>query len=259
MKPDSKWHRLATAAVAIAAAAPSGCLPPQFFPLIVLADAVEGHRDPNLDTGPDTTNFQNGPVVPADSKEPVVPVDSKEQVVLVVSNEQAVLVVSNAPVVSVDLPQGLRRVGGYGDRDIEKSISKAIARNDALGNLVHVSVNSVNGVVLLTGEAPAKAMHGDILEIVHSTNNVRQVVDEIRAEYPSYRLTRETDLWITRQIEARLKAIDIRKPTHIKVHTANSVVYLMGLVSPADAQAATDVATRIAGVTLVKRVFEYVD
>ena len=44
--------------------------------------------------------------------------------------------------------------------------------------------------------------------------------------------------------------------TQIKVVTENSVVYLMGMLTPQQAELATDVARRIDGVREVVKVFE---
>ena len=49
------------------------------------------------------------------------------------------------------------------------------------------------------------------------------------------------------------------KADQIKVVTENGVVYLMGLVTRAEADAASDIASTTAGVQKVVRVFEYID
>jgi osmotically-inducible protein OsmY len=49
------------------------------------------------------------------------------------------------------------------------------------------------------------------------------------------------------------------KADHVKVVTENGVVYLMGLVTRAEADAASDIASTTANVQKVVRVFEYID
>jgi len=224
MNPASNWRRLATIAVAFVAAALSGCAI-LGAPVAVLGEAMENRWDPNRPTPPDRSNFER------------------------------------APDVSVEVTQDGRNLDGkIDDRLIESRISRAIAAKIPTGNAAHVSVTSMNGVVLLTGDAPMNTMRDEILEIARNTAKVRQVVNEIRIDYPSDPDTRKNDSLFTSEIERRLlNDADIRNPTRIKVHTANSVVYLMGLVHRADAHAATEVVCNIAGVALVKRVFEYVD
>jgi osmotically-inducible protein OsmY len=46
---------------------------------------------------------------------------------------------------------------------------------------------------------------------------------------------------------------------HIKVFTESGVVYLMGIVTHAEADASSDIASTTAGVQKVVRVFEYMD
>jgi hypothetical protein len=47
-------------------------------------------------------------------------------------------------------------------------------------------------------------------------------------------------------------------PTRVKIITEDSVVYLMGLVSPAEAEAATEVVRYVPGVQRVVKLFEYI-
>jgi osmotically-inducible protein OsmY len=55
--------------------------------------------------------------------------------------------------------------------------------------------------------------------------------------------------------------VDARKfnANHVKVVTEAGVVYLMGLVKRAEAEAATDIAATTPGVKRVVRLFEYLD
>jgi osmotically-inducible protein OsmY len=45
---------------------------------------------------------------------------------------------------------------------------------------------------------------------------------------------------------------------YVKVVTENSVVYLLGLVTQAEAEAAVEIARNIEGVSKVVKVFEYI-
>ena len=47
-------------------------------------------------------------------------------------------------------------------------------------------------------------------------------------------------------------------PLHVKVLTEAGVVYLMGLVSPQEGDAAVEIARTTSGVSRVVKVFEYV-
>ena len=71
--------------------------------------------------------------------------------------------------------------------------------------------------------------------------------------------SRVHDSWITGQVKAKMLDTENLKAPHIKVVTENSVVYLMGLVSRAQADLATDAARHVSGVQRVVRMFEYTD
>lgn len=171
------------------------------------------------------------------------------------------LLVGGAIVSSVVITQDRRSVGGViDDSVIEFKISDAIAQNSTLRDKVHVSATSVNGIVLVTGETPTRAMRGEVLEIARATGKVRQVVNEIRIAPPASLGTRTDDSLTTSKIKSKLyKDTGITDATRINVHTANSVVYLMGLVTRAEAATATEIARNTGGVSRVVRVFEYVD
>ena len=53
---------------------------------------------------------------------------------------------------------------------------------------------------------------------------------------------------------SKIEGFDV---TRVKVVTENSVVYLMGLLTSQEADAVTDKARNVSGVTKVIRLFEY--
>jgi osmotically-inducible protein OsmY len=71
--------------------------------------------------------------------------------------------------------------------------------------------------------------------------------------------TTATDTRISASIKMRFDKSTDFNADHIKVVTENSVVYLMGLVTREEADAASDIASTTLGVQKVVRVFEYID
>jgi osmotically-inducible protein OsmY len=59
-------------------------------------------------------------------------------------------------------------------------------------------------------------------------------------------------------VKARMVNNGRFSPQHVKVITESGVVYLMGVVSPAEGDAAVDIARNTSGVSRVVKVFEYV-
>jgi osmotically-inducible protein OsmY len=121
----------------------------------------------------------------------------------------------------------------------------------------HVNSTSYNRLVLLTGEAPTADAKADIEKIVRGLPNVRGTFDEITVAPATALSSRTNDSYITSKVKARF--VDARKfnPVHVKVVTENSVVYLMGIVSRQEADAASEIARTTSGVRRVVRVFEY--
>jgi osmotically-inducible protein OsmY len=88
--------------------------------------------------------------------------------------------------------------------------------------------------------------------------NVREVVNELKVAGASSLAGRGNDALITSNVKALMVNNGDRfSPLHIKVLTEANVVYLMGLVSPAEGEAAAEIARRAQGVARVVKVFEY--
>jgi len=121
----------------------------------------------------------------------------------------------------------------------------------------HVNATSFNRRVLLTGEAPNEEMRKQIEEAVRRIENVREVTNELMVAGASSVAARGQDALVTSNVKARMVNNGKFSPNHIKVVTEGSVVYLMGLVKPAEGDAAVEIARTTAGVARVVKVFEY--
>lgn len=135
---------------------------------------------------------------------------------------------------------------------------KSLARVREVSRLAHVNATSYNRKVLLTGEAPSEEDRKRIEEAVRRIENVREVANEIQVAGASSLASRGSDALITSNVKARMVNNSKFSPNHVKVVTEAGTVYLMGLVSPAEADAAAEVARTTSGVTRVVKVFEYV-
>jgi osmotically-inducible protein OsmY len=143
----------------------------------------------------------------------------------------------------------------------DESIELKIASNvgAGFGDRVHVNVTSYNGVVLLTGEVPTQDLVGQIGEIARTTPKVRRVDNELAAMPVSSVGTRTNDSYITSKVKARFVEANKFPPNRVKVVTEREVVYLMGLVSHGEADAAAQIAATTSGVVRVVKLFEYID
>jgi osmotically-inducible protein OsmY len=145
------------------------------------------------------------------------------------------------------------------DTAIELKTGNAIFADDDLGKKAHINITSYDYVVLLTGETPTAAMRDRAVDIARHVDGVRKVYDEIVVAQPTTVKSRSTDAWITAQIKAKLLGIKEVSAANIKVITENRTVYLMGMVSHAEADTATQTARFVDGVARVIVLFEYQD
>jgi osmotically-inducible protein OsmY len=150
-----------------------------------------------------------------------------------------------------------RRTSGtrIDDEAIEVRASSRI--DERFGDKAHVNITAFNGAVLLTGEVPSEQARADVAKIVASVPNVRGVTNELQIAAASSLGARTNDAFITSKIKARF--LDAKKfnAVHVKVVTEAGVVYLFGLVTEQEADAAVDIARTTGGVRKVVKIFEY--
>lgn len=145
------------------------------------------------------------------------------------------------------------------DQNIELKAGVSIGLDDNIKNLVHINVASVNGIVLLTGEAATIEARDAVLTHVRDVNGIRRITNEIRIAEPSLLSARSEDVLITSAVKARFLVTKGLDPTRVKVITENNVVYLMGLVKHEEGDLAGELAAGIDGVQRVVKIFEYID
>jgi osmotically-inducible protein OsmY len=129
--------------------------------------------------------------------------------------------------------------------------------SDRFGDRVHLTVTSFNRMVLLTGEAPDPQTREAIGRIVLGVPTVRAITNEIQITTPMNRASRINDEIITTKVKARLINSGKVSPVHAKVVTEAGVVYLLGVVTEDEAQAAVNIARTTGGVRKVVKIFEY--
>jgi osmotically-inducible protein OsmY len=127
-------------------------------------------------------------------------------------------------------------------------------------NAIHLNVTSYNGYVLLTGEAPSTEVKSEIAGMARAASErVRNVYDEMVVGPVTDLGARGNDSFITSKVKARMLDSDEVKTIYVKVVTERSVVYLLGIVSRQEGDAAAQVAATTDGVARVVKLFEYTD
>jgi len=144
----------------------------------------------------------------------------------------------------------------FTDQRIEMTAGNRVG--EALKSQGHVNVTSYNYTVLLTGEVPTAQAKAEVEKIVSEIPQVKTVVNELQIAGASSAGSRSNDAYITSKVKGKFLGSGKFRPTDIKVVTEAGVVFLLGLVTREEADAATEVARGTGGVQKVVRVFEYV-
>ncbi len=150
-----------------------------------------------------------------------------------------------------------RRSSGvqFADETSQVRLHSRIA--DRFTDRIHVSVTSFNGMALLTGQAPDEATREEMTRIALGVPDIRAVTNDVQVAGISSRASRLNDELITSKVKARLIDSGKVSPVHVKVVTEAGIVYLMGLVTEAEADDAVAVARTTGGVRKVIKIFEY--
>ena len=166
--------------------------------------------------------------------------------------EMAVVGAGGAVLSAVD-----RRTTGVqvDDEGIELRSTNRIS--ERFGDKVHVNVTSYNRSVLVTGEVPDAATKAEIEKMIQGVPSVRGVTNDLQVAGGASLTSRASDATITGKVKARLFDSGQLNPIHVKVITEASVVYLLGIVTEAEAKVAVEVARTTGGVRKVVKVFDY--
>jgi len=144
------------------------------------------------------------------------------------------------------------------DQNIEILARKALARDISLADRARLDVTSFNGVALITGEAPSKALRTRAVSLVQGIPGVHKVKQEIKISTPSSFGSRTSETMTTAKVKAKLFASDF-DATRVKIVSDGGEVYLMGLVTRDEAGQVMTLANHVSGVEKVVDAFEYID
>ncbi len=144
------------------------------------------------------------------------------------------------------------------DQAIEFKIGRSLLADKELES-VNINATSINGMVLLTGEAPTTELRDRVLAAVRTVAGVRRTVNEVHIAPASPASSRANDSWLTSKVKAKLIGLKNFDSSQIKIVTERATVYLMGLVKKDEADLAATTAAEVGGVERVVKIFEYLD
>lgn len=145
------------------------------------------------------------------------------------------------------------------DQTIELKTIKTLSDDKELNSQAHLNITSFNTIVLVTGEAPSEELRSRAIDIVRNIPKVSHVHNEVSVAAPSSLLSRSSDTVITSKVKTKLLADQNIEGVHVKVVTETGVVYLMGILTHAEGERATDIARQTGGVQKVVKLFQYSD
>ncbi|MBH8580315.1 BON domain-containing protein [Bisbaumannia pacifica] len=145
------------------------------------------------------------------------------------------------------------------DQSIEFKVKGDLERADARFRDARVMVDSYNGIVLLTGQVPSQELQARATEIASRVRQVRQVHNELAVAANLPLSQRATDTWLTTRVRAHLVADASIDAARLRVITENASVYLMGLVTRAEAERIVASVAEVPGIQRIVKAFEYLD
>jgi osmotically-inducible protein OsmY len=142
------------------------------------------------------------------------------------------------------------------DRGIQLEAESFLTKK--YGDNIHVNVSVFNRRVLLTGETRTDSIKLSVETDVKNMKNVTAVFNEMMAAPISGLGARANDSYLTTRIKGAFVATEGVPSNSMKVVTEASKVYLMGIVTDAEANRAVDIARSVPGVKQVTKVFDLI-
>ena len=143
------------------------------------------------------------------------------------------------------------------DKTLNMKLS-SIIRRDVMLEDTHINFMVYNKAVLMVGESPS-AESRDYLEkqIKLKAPKMKRLINEVSVMPNSSYFARAKDSVITLQIETLFLDQEVFHPSHVRVMTERSIVYLMGSVTKREAEHATNLASKAKNVDKVVKLFNY--
>lgn len=142
------------------------------------------------------------------------------------------------------------------DRGIQLEAESFLTKK--YGDNIHINVSVFNRRVLLTGETRTEAIKTSVEADIRNMKNVTAIFNEMVAAPISSLSARANDSYLTTRIKTTLIATEGVPSNSMKVVTEASKVYLMGIVTEAEANRAVEIARSVPGVKQVTKVFDLI-
>jgi len=161
-------------------------------------------------------------------------------------------------------PRDQRRSAGtvLDDQTLEAQAVDVLFSRPEFDNGDHIKLEVHNATLLLVGETKSESNKELATELTSKMRGINRVVNELDVMPPADASARMGNSYLTSKVNSVLAT---KNPvagfdaTRIKVLSARKIVYLMGTVTRAEADAVAEVVRNIGGVEKVVKVFDYTD
>lgn len=143
------------------------------------------------------------------------------------------------------------------DGRIETRVNRALTDNIP-GGQMNIDVSCYDGRVLLAGQVRTAEQRSLAESATSKVERVREVINEITVGQLATLGDRTDDTLLAGKVKTELLGADGVPTGVVKTAVDQSVVYLMGKVTPAEGDAAAKAASRVNGVRRVVKLFELI-
>jgi osmotically-inducible protein OsmY len=140
------------------------------------------------------------------------------------------------------------------DKGVGLEVENALDKK--FGDGAHINVTSFNQKVLLTGEAKDASIKEQAGVFAKANKNIRSVFNELIIGPNSTYTVRANDSYLESKIKAQMIFTDKLPSNSMAIVAEGSSIYLMGILTPQEAEIAKKVASNANG---VKDVYAYFD
>ncbi|WP_323840071.1 division/outer membrane stress-associated lipid-binding lipoprotein [Photorhabdus africana] len=145
------------------------------------------------------------------------------------------------------------------DGTLEARVSNALNKDKQLKEQTRIITTAYQGKVLLTGQSPDSSLSDRAKQIASRVDGAHTVYNEIRQGKPVELGTASKDTWVTTKVRSKILASDSVKSSNIKVVTENGEVFLLGILTKQEGNAAAKIASETNGVKRVTTAFTYLN
>ncbi|MCC8374223.1 MULTISPECIES: division/outer membrane stress-associated lipid-binding lipoprotein [Photorhabdus] len=145
------------------------------------------------------------------------------------------------------------------DSTLEARVSNALNKDKQLKEQTRIITTAYQGKVLLTGQTPDSSLSDRAKQIASRVDGAHTVYNEIRQGKPVELGTASKDTWVTTKVRSKILASDSVKSSNIKVVTENGEVFLLGILTKQEGNAAAKIASETNGVKRVTTAFTYLN